>query len=84
VTTERTTIRVEGHVFTVDYEWILPTDTRLSGANPVAVYIGDFPEDIVDLLNVRVKSRIASECVVAHLDRVSYAEYRENMERLES
>ncbi len=84
MTTERTTIRVEGHTFTVDYSMTPPTDDHPSGANPVSVFIGDFPEDIISLLNVRVKSRIASECVVAHLDRVSYAEYRESMERLES
>lgn len=73
------TVHVRGHDFTVDYlpnRGALPTVLRL--------YIGDYPVDVLRVIDVNILVLIRVECQKRQMENEQYIARAIDLERLES
>lgn len=84
--TNSATVRVAGHEFTANYDWIEADDAvgHIAFADVTEVFIGDNPDDVRGILKPVIIDAISRACGAAHRDEARYIGYREDMERLEA
>lgn len=79
------TVKVRGHSFTVNYEWIGADDSvgQNAHADLGPIYVGDHPDDIGGMLHHNTRYLIALAVNAAHREKLDYLARCEDREKLE-